>query len=107
MFGGNFTQLLEQAKKFQEQFGKLQTEAESRRIEGDAGGGMVRVTMSGALQILSLTIEPQIVNPNDIGMLQDLVSSALNDALRKTKEIYKDEMKKVAGSLPMSGLFGQ
>lgn len=105
MIGGNFTQLLEQAKRFQEQFGKLQQEAESRRIEGSAGGGMVKVTMNGALQVLSLEIDKEIVNPNDVTMLQDLVTSALNDALKKTKELLKEELTKAAGALPLSGLF--
>ena len=106
LFGGNFTQLLEQAKKIQEKVGKLQAEAETKRIEGSAGGGMVQVTLNGALQVLSLKIEPELANPNDIGMLQDLVRAALNDALNKTKESYKEQFSQATGSLPLSGLFG-
>ena len=83
---------------------KLNSELEDRIIETTAGGGMVTVTANGRQDILSIKIAPEAVDPQDVAMLEDLVTSAVNEALRQTKEMMQQELGKLTGGLRIPGL---
>lgn len=102
---GNMNTILKQAQAMQEQMAKLQEQAASKTASGTAGGGIVTVTANGALQIVSVTIDPELVKSGDVEMLQDLVVAAGNDALRKAKDLMEQEMKVLTGGLKIPGLF--
>lgn len=100
----NFGNLMKQAKKMQEQIGQLQQELETKTTEAQAGGGMVRVVVDGKFKIVSIKIEKEAVNPEDIEMLQDLISAAVNEGIRKAQEMASDEMAKITGGLGIPGM---
>ena len=100
----NLGNIMKQAKKMQEKMGKLQQELEARTVEAQAGGGMVKVVVNGKFEIVSLQIEKDVVNPDDIEMLQDLIVAALNEGIRKTQEMTSQEMSKITGGLNIPGL---
>lgn len=102
---GNMSTILKQAQAMQEQMDKLQEQAASKTASGTAGGGIVTVTANGALQIVSVTIDPELIKSGDVEMLQDLVVAAGNDALRKAKDLMEQEMKALTGGLKIPGLF--
>ena len=102
---GNMGNIMNQAKKIQERLASVQEEMALKTIDGSAGGGMVTVTANGRQEIVSMKIEPEVVNPEDIEMLQDLVQAAVNDALRKSQEMVQQEMSKITGGLKIPGLF--
>jgi DNA-binding YbaB/EbfC family protein len=102
---GNMNTILKQAQAMQEQMAKLQEQAASKTASGTAGGGIVTVTANGALQIVSVTIDPELIKSGDVEMLQDLVVAAGNDALRKAKDLMEQEMKALTGGLKIPGLF--
>ena len=104
MGGGNMQQLARQAQKLQQQMAKMQEEIEAREFEATAGGGMATAVVNGKKEILSLTIKPEAVDPDDVEMLQDLVMAAVNEALRMAGETMDREMGKMTGGLGM-GLF--
>jgi len=101
----NINQLMKQAKKMQAKMAELQAELEQKTVESSAGGGMVKVIANGKQEILSITIDPEVVNAEDIEMLQDLILAAVNDALRKAQEMVAEEMSKLTGGLKIPGLF--
>ncbi len=101
----NINQLMKQAKKMQAKMAELQAELEQKTVESSAGGGMVKVIANGKYEILSITIDPEVVNAEDIEMLQDLILAAVNDALRKAQEMVAEEMGKLTGGLNIPGLF--
>jgi len=96
---------MKQAKKMQAKMAELQAELEQKTVESSAGGGMVKVIANGKQEILSITIDPEVVNAEDIEMLQDLILAAVNDALRKAQEMVAEEMSKITGGLKLPGLF--
>ncbi len=100
----NFGNIMKQAKKMQEQIGQLQQELETKTIEAQAGGGMVRVVVNGKFNIVSMKIEKDVVNPEDIEMLQDLIAAAINEGIRKAQEMASTEMAKITGGLGIPGL---
>jgi nucleoid-associated protein EbfC len=100
----NLGNIMKQAKKMQERMGKLQQELETRTIEAQAGGGMVKVVVNGKFEIVSLQIEKDVVNPEDIEMLQDLVAAAVNEGIRKAQEMASQEMAKITGGLNIPGM---
>lgn len=100
----NLGNIMKQAKKMQERMGKLQQELETRTIEAQAGGGMVKVVVNGKFEIVSLQIEKDVVNPEDIEMLQDLVVAAVNEGIRKSQEMASEEMAKITGGLKIPGM---
>lgn len=102
---GNITQLMKQAKDMQARMAQIQEELEKRQYEASSGGGMVVATVNGRQEILSLRIEREVVKPEDIGMLQDLIISAVNQALRVARESALEEMSKLTGGLSLPGLF--
>ena len=83
---------------------KLQEELAEKTVESSSGGGMVKVTANGRQQILSIQIEKEVVDPDDVEMLQDLVLAAINDALAKAQEMVSSEMGKLTGGLNIPGL---
>jgi DNA-binding YbaB/EbfC family protein len=95
---------MKQAKKMQERMGQLQKELETKTVEAQAGGGMVRVVVNGKFEIVSLKIEKEVVNPEDIEMLQDLIAAAVNEGIRKSQEMASSEMGKITGGLNIPGL---
>jgi len=95
---------MQQIKVLQEKMAKIQEELASKTVESSAGGGMVTAVVNGRQELLSLKLEPQIVDPDDIEMLQDLIVAAVNDALRKAQEMAAGDMSKLAGGLNIPGL---
>lgn len=95
---------MRQAQKLQTEMAKMQEEAKKKTVEATAGGGMVTAVASGAGEIISLRIEKDVVNPEDVEMLQDLVIAAANEALRRAQEMVQGEMSKLTGGLQMPGL---
>ena len=96
--------LMRQAQKMQEEMMKAQDEAKQKTVEATAGGGMVTVVANGAGQIVSIKIEKDVVDPEDIDMLQDLILAASNEALRRAQELVSDEMSKLTGGLQIPGM---
>ena len=96
-----------QAQKLQTQMAKVQEEMAAKTVEGSAGGGMVTVIANGKQEVMSIKIDPEVVDPNDIAMLQDLLVAAANDALKKAQEMMASEMSKLTGGLNLNlpGLF--
>lgn len=100
----NIQNIMKQAKKMQEKMARLQEELETKTVEAQAGGGMVRVTVNGKYEIVALKIEKDVVNPEDIEMLQDLIAAAVNEGIRKSQEMAQAEMSKITGGLAIPGL---
>ena len=104
--GGNMQQLMRQAQKMQQQMTEAQEKLDAAEYEATAGGGVVSVKVSGKRELLSITIDPQVVDPDDVDMLQDLVMAAVNEALRKGEETREATMNRLApGMGGMGGLF--
>jgi hypothetical protein len=95
---------MKQAKKIQEKIASMQAELESRTVEATAGGGMVAVVVNGKFEILSMKIEKEVVNPEDVDMLQDLIMAAVNEGIRKAQEMASAEMSKITGGFNIPGL---
>jgi len=96
--------MLKQAQKLQSNMAKLQEEMAEKMVEATAGGGMVKVVANGKHQILSIQIEKEVVDPEDVEMLQDLIIAAVNEALEKSQEMVSVEMNKLTGGLNIPGL---
>ena len=95
---------MQQIKVLQDKMAKIQEELATKTVESSAGGGMVTAVMNGRQELVSLKLEPQIVDPEDIEMLQDRIVAAVNDALRKAQELAASDMGKLAGGLNIPGL---
>ncbi len=95
---------MQQVKALQEKMARVQEELASRTVETTAGGGMVTVVFNGRQELLSLKIDPQVIDPEDVDMLQDLVLAAVNDGIRRSQEMAAGEMSKLAGGLNIPGL---
>ena len=100
----NISNIMKQAKKMQEKMTRLQQELETKTVEAQSGGGMVLVLVNGKFEIVSLKIEKDVVNPDDIEMLQDLVAAAVNEGIRKSQEMAQSEMAKITGGLAIPGM---
>ena len=105
MGGGNMQQLARQAQKLQQQMAKKQEEIEAREFEATAGGGTATAKVNGKKELISITIKPEAVDPDDVEMLQDLIMAAVNEALRAAGDAMENEMGKMTGGLSMPGLF--
>lgn len=97
-------QMVKQAQQLQARMLKLQAELAEQTVESAAGGGMIKVVANGRQQIVSIRIEKEVVNPEDVEMLQDLILAAVNDALTKSQEMVASEMGKLTGGLNLPGL---
>ena len=100
----NMGNMMKQAQQLQAKMVKLQEELSGRTVETAAGGGMIKVVANGKQQILSIQIEKEVVDPEDVEMLQDLILAAVNDALAKSQEMVSGEMSKLTGGLNIPGL---
>lgn len=98
--------IMRQAQKLQQEMARVQEEVKSRTVEATAGGGMVTVIANGAGEIVSVKIERDVVNPDDVEMLEDLIVAASNEALRRAQEMMQAEMAKLTGGLQLPGLGG-
>lgn len=103
--GGNMNQMIKQAQKMQAEMMKAQEEMEVSEYEASVGGGAVTVKVSGKKQVLSLTISPEAVDPDDVEMLEDLVISAVNEAMKKADDAASQSMSKLTGGMNIPGLF--
>ncbi len=102
----NMGQIMKQAQQFQSKMAKLQEELNQKTVEASAGGGMVTVMANGAQEILSIRIDPEVVDPEDLEMLQDLVMAAVNDALSRAKEMVNQEMGQLTKGMNIPGMPG-
>lgn len=103
--GGNMNNLMKQAQKFQQQMEEMQKELENKKYEEKAGGGAVVVVANGKKQLVDLKIKPEVLDPDDVEMLQDLIITACNAALRRAEEDTANQMGKLTGGLNIPGLF--
>jgi nucleoid-associated protein EbfC len=104
--GPNMNQILKQAQQMQAEMAKAQEELKNEIVEASAGGGMVKVTMTGDLQLRGIEISPEAVDPDDVDMLQDMVAAAVNEALRSAQELASNRMGGIAGLGGGGGLPG-
>jgi len=96
--------MLKQAQKLQSKIFKLQDELADRTVETTVGGGMVKAVANGKQELLSIRIEPEVVDPNDVQMLEDLIVAAVNDVLKKAQEMVTQEMTKLTGGFKIPGI---
>lgn len=101
----NMSNVVKQAQKMQEEMEKVQAELEDKTVEATAGGGMVTVTANGKKEIVSLKINPEAVDPEDVETLEDLVTVAVNDAIKQADEMMAEGMSAITGGLSIPGLF--
>ncbi|HHT9109433.1 MAG TPA: YbaB/EbfC family nucleoid-associated protein [Candidatus Wunengus sp. YC63] len=107
---GNIAEMMKQAQKqaqkMQKQMEEIQNDLKERVVEASSGGGMVTVHMNGKQEILSIKIDPEVVDPKDVQMLEDLILSAVSQAFKKSQELYQAEMGKLTGGLNIPGMQG-
>ena len=103
---GNMQQLMKQAQRMQENMTRKQAELNAQEFTASAGGGMVKVTVNGAKEVLSVEIDPQCVDPDDVEMLSDLVIAAVNEAIRQAVSTSEEEMGKITGGKNLPGIPG-
>lgn len=104
--GGNIGNLMKQAQKMQKDMEKMQAELQDKTVEASAGGGAITVVVTGKKELKEIVIKPEVVDPDDVEMLQDLILAAVNEAIRKADEMVNGEMSKITGGLGgMPGLF--
>jgi DNA-binding YbaB/EbfC family protein len=101
----NLQEMMRQAQQLKRKMEKVQEEVAQRSFEGSAGGGMVVVTVNGKSEVLSAKIEKEVVNPDDIEMLQDLIIAATNQALTRAQETMQAEVGKITGGMGVPGMF--
>ena len=102
---GNMQSMIKQAQKMQEDMAAMQEELEAREYDVAAGGGVVNVKINGKKEILSVKIAPEVVDPDDIETLEDLITAAVNEAIKKVESISQNEMSKITGSMSIPGMF--
>ena len=99
-----FGNIMKQAKMMQERLGKIQEELAIKTVEASAGGGMITVVVNGKQELVSIKIDPEVVDPNDVEMLQDLILSAVSEGIKRSQEMMAEEMSKVTGGIKIPGL---
>lgn len=105
MMGPNMSKVLKQVQKMQAEMMRLQEELAGRTVEATSGGGAVKAVANGRQEIVALEIKPEAVDPQDVEMLADLIISAVNGALARSREMVAQELGKITGGLPLPGLF--
>ena len=100
----NIQQIMKQAQKVQQKMEEIQENLANENMQASSGGGMVTVVVNGKQEILSINIEKDVVNAEDIGMLQDLVVAAVNEGLKKSQDLVKERMKDVTGGMNIPGM---
>jgi nucleoid-associated protein EbfC len=101
---GGMGNLLKQAQEMQARMAKIQEELGQKTVEGSAGGGMVQVTVNGQFNLVAVKIEPSVINSSEKEMLEDLILAAVNDGMRKARDLVSTEMGKITGGLKIPGL---
>jgi DNA-binding YbaB/EbfC family protein len=101
---GNMSNMMKQAQKLQSKIFRVQEEMAEKMVEGSAGGGMVTVVANGKQEIVSVKIDPEVVNRDDVEMLEDLVTAATNDALKRAQQMVSEEIGKITGGMNIPGL---
>jgi DNA-binding YbaB/EbfC family protein len=96
--------MMRQAQKLQSKMMELQEEMANKTVEATAGGGMVTVVVNGKQEVISITIDPDVVDRQEIEMLQDLIIAAVNEGIRRAQQIWAEEMKKLTGGMAIPGL---
>ncbi len=104
MAGMNMQQMMKQARKMQEQLAAAEDNLKTQTVDASAGGGMVKVTMSGDMKLESITIDPDALDPEDIEMLQDMILAAVNEAIRSVGELANKQMGAITGGLNIPGM---
>jgi DNA-binding YbaB/EbfC family protein len=102
--GKGLGDMMKQAQKLQSKMTELQEELAGKTVEATAGGGMVTVVINGKQELVSLTIDPDVVDRQEIEMLQDLIIAAVNEGVRRAQQIWAEEMKKLTGGMSIPGL---
>ncbi len=102
--GGNMNQMIKQAKKMQEQMAKMQEELQEKIVEASAGGGAITAKVNGKQEVLEIKIKPEVVDPEDVEMLEDLILAVINEAIKQSQEMVSGEMSKITGGLNIPGL---
>ncbi len=102
----NMGGIMKQAQQFQAKMAKLQEELGERTVETSSGGGMVAVVANGRQELVSIRIDPEVVDPEDVDMLQDLIQAAVNDALNRSREMVNEEMGKLTAGLNLPNIPG-
>jgi len=97
--------LLKQAQQMQERLAEMQARLAEKTVEVTAGGGMVKAVMNGKHEVVSIKIDPEVVNPADVEMLEDLIVAALSEARTRVDDMIRNEMSSLTGGLPIPGLF--
>jgi DNA-binding YbaB/EbfC family protein len=100
----NFGNMMKQAQKMQAKMAQVQEDLKNEELEASAGGGMVKVTITGDMQVKSIAIDPGAVDPDDVDMLQDMVTAAVNEAIRSAQELGASRMSEVTGGMNIPGL---
>lgn len=101
----NFNQLMKQAQQMQSKLASAQKELDSREVEASSGGGMVKIKVNGKQELLEIKIDKECVDPNDVEMLEDLVKTAVNQAVKESQDMVSNAMSKITGGLNIPGLF--
>lgn len=101
----NMNAMLKQAQKMQEDMNAMQADLEAREYEISAGGGTVKITINGKKEVRAIKISPDIVDPDDIETLEDIVTAGVNEAIKRIEETAAEEMAKITGSLNLPGMF--
>ena len=102
--GANMNNMMKQVKKMQEQMEKAQQEIEEKEFESTSGGGVVSATVNGKKEVIAIKIDPDVIDPEDSEMLEDLIIAAINDAMKKADEYSGETMGKLTGGLNIPGL---
>ena len=107
MGGGpsNMQAMIKQAQKMQEDMAEKQAELESREYDVAAGGGVINIKINGKKEILSVKIDPEVVDPDDVETLEDLIVAAINEGIKKVESISAEEMQKITGNMSIPGMF--
>ena len=104
MGGANMNNMMKQVQKMQKQMEGMESELEDKEVEASVGGGVVKATVNGKKELISIDIEEDAVDPDDVAMLEDLILAAVNEAMRKADTMAESEMKKITGGLNIPGL---
>jgi nucleoid-associated protein EbfC len=100
----NFNSMMKQAQKMQAKMAQVQEDLKNEELEASAGGGMVKVTITGDMQVKSIRIDPAAIDPDDVDMLQDMVTAAVNEAIRSAQELAAGRMGEVTGGMNLPGM---
>ncbi len=103
--GGNMQKMLKQVQKMQADMVKIQEKLAEMTVEGTAGGGVVKIIMNGKQEVMDIYLEPEILDPEDSELIEDLLMAAFNEALRKVQDLAEEQMGKATGGLNIPGLF--